>query len=65
MHEADPVQVGRQMKLEKNVDGKLLFNPDEWRTPHQISQLFSHLVAAQKQVDKEDAKERQSLHSRL
>ena len=53
-HKVDPVQVSRQMKLEKDVDGKLLFKPDEWRTPQQISQLFSHLAAAQKQVDKED-----------
>ena len=53
-HKADPVQVSRQMKLEKDVDGKLLFKPDEWRTPQQISQLFSRLAAAQKQVDEED-----------
>lgn len=32
----------------------VLFQPDEWRTPQQISQLFSRLGAAQKQVDKED-----------
>ena len=32
----------------------VLFQPDEWRTPQQISQLFSRLAAAQKQVDKED-----------
>ena len=51
---ADPVQVSRQMKLEKDVDNKLLFMPDEWRTPQQISQLFSRLEAAQKQVDEED-----------
>ena len=53
-HKADPVQVSRQMKLEKDVDGKLLFKPDEWRTSKQISQLFSHLEAVQKQVDEED-----------
>ena len=53
-HKADPVQVSRQMKLEKDVDGKLLFKLDEWRTPQQISQLFSRLAAAQKQVDEED-----------
>ena len=51
---ADPVQVSRQMRLEKDVDGNLLFKPDEWRTPQQISQLFSRLAAAQKQVDEED-----------
>ena len=45
-HKADPVQVSRQMKL--------LFKPDEWRTPQQISQLFSRLAAAPKQVDEED-----------
>ena len=42
------------MKLEKDVDGKLLFKPDEWRTSQQISQLFFRLAAAQKQVDEED-----------
>ena len=53
-HKADPVQVSRQMELEKDVDGNLLFKPDESRTPQQISQLFSRLAAAQKQVDEED-----------
>ena len=48
-HKADP-----EMKLEKDVDSKLLFKSDEWRTPQQISQLFSRLPAAQKQVDEED-----------
>ena len=50
----DPVQISKQMQLEKDGVGKLLFQPDEWRTPQQISQLFSPLAAAQKQVDKED-----------
>ena len=53
-HKADPVQVSRQMKVERDVDGKLLFKPEEWRTPQQISQLFSRLAAAQRQVDEED-----------
>ena len=65
-HKADPHQVSRQMKLDKDVDGKVLFKPDEWKTPQQISQLFSRLAAAQKQVDEDDvAAERQSLLSRL
>lgn len=50
----DSVQISKQMQLEKDGVGKLLFQPDEWRTPQQISQLFSPLAAAQKQVDKED-----------
>jgi len=54
-YKADPDQVSRQVKLDKDVDGKLLLKPDKWRTPQQISQLFSRLAAAQKQVDKEDA----------
>ena len=53
-HKADPVQVSRQMKVERDVDGKLLFKPDEWRTHQQISQLFSRLAAVQRQVDEED-----------
>ena len=53
-HKADPVQISKQMQLEKDGVGKLLFQPDEWRTPQQISQPFSRLAAAQKQVDKED-----------
>ena len=53
-HKADPVQISKQMQLEKDGVGKLLFQPDEWRTPQQISQLFSRLAAAQKQVDEED-----------
>jgi len=53
-HKADSVQVSRQMKLEKDVDGKLVFKPDEWRTPQQICQLFSRIAAAQKQVDEND-----------
>lgn len=53
-HKADPVQISKQMQLEKDGVGQLLFQPDEWRTPQQISQLFSRLVAAQKQVDEED-----------
>lgn len=43
---ADPVQISKQMQLEKDGVGKLLFQPDEWRTPQQISQLFSRLAAA-------------------
>ena len=42
------------MRLEKDVKCNLLFSPDEWRTHQQISQLFSRLAAAQKQVDEED-----------
>jgi len=53
-NKAHPDQVSRQMKLDKDVDVKLLFKPDEWRTPQQISQLFSRLAAAQKQVDEKD-----------
>lgn len=53
-HKASPVQISKQMQLEKDGVGKLLFQPDEWRTPQQISQLFSHLAAAQKQLNKED-----------
>ena len=53
-HKADPVQISKQMQLEKDGVGKLLFQPDEWRTPQQISQLFSRLAAAQKQLNKED-----------
>ena len=45
-HKADPVQISKQMQLEKDGVGKLLFQPDEWRTPQQISQLFSRLAAA-------------------
>ena len=53
-HKADPVEVSRQMKLEKDSDGRLFFKPDEWRTPQQISQLFSCLAAVQKQVDEDE-----------
>ena len=36
-HKASPVQISKQMQLEKDGVGKLLFQPDEWRTPQQIS----------------------------
>lgn len=48
-HRADPVQINKQLQLEKDGVNKLLFQPDEWSSPLQISQLFSRLAAAQKQ----------------
>jgi len=51
-HKADPVQVSRHMNLEKDVDGKLVFKPDEWRTPQQICQLFSRLAAGRSKSTK-------------
>ena len=51
---AHPVQISKQMQSEKDRVGKLLFHPDEWRTPQQISQLFSRLAEALKQLDDED-----------
>ncbi|KAK3747891.1 hypothetical protein QZH41_001355 [Actinostola sp. cb2023] len=53
-NKADPVQLSREMKLERDGDGKLMLKPDEWRTPQQISQLFSRLAAAQKEVEEDD-----------
>lgn len=44
-HKAEPVQISKQMQLKKDGVSKLLFMPDEWRTPQQISQ---------EQVGKED-----------
>lgn len=46
---ADPAQVAREMKQAKDKNGKLLFNPSEWRNAQQIKGFFSRLSAKRKQ----------------
>lgn len=55
---ADPVHVNREIKFVRDATGKLLFQPEEWRTEQQVTQLFSRLSAAQKQsINEEDVNE--------
>ena len=37
----DPVQVAREMKCVRDVNKKLQFRQEEWRTAQQISNFFS------------------------
>ena len=54
----DPVHVSREMNFARDTTGELLFQPEEWRTEQQITQLLSRLAAAQKQnINEEDFNE--------
>lgn len=38
---ADPYSVAREMKFKKDASGKLVFQPDEWKTAQTIKSFFS------------------------
>jgi hypothetical protein len=40
-NKADPMSVSREMKFKKDDKGKLLFEPEEWKTTQQIKSFFS------------------------
>ena len=44
-HKAEPASVARSMRMSKNSDGSLLFDPSEFLTPQQITNFFSRLSA--------------------
>ncbi|KAI8489034.1 hypothetical protein Bbelb_332580 [Branchiostoma belcheri] len=48
---ADAVQVAQEMQHVRGSDGKLLFQPSEWRTAKQITSFFARLSAAQRQQE--------------
>ncbi|CAB4024260.1 Hypothetical predicted protein [Paramuricea clavata] len=44
-NKADPRTVSREMKFKKDGNGKLFFQPDEWKTAQQIKSFFSRYSA--------------------
>lgn len=45
----DPLSVSREMKVKKGENGKLLFQPDEWKSVQTIKSFFSRYRAKLKQ----------------
>ena len=45
---ADPATVAHSMMHTRGEDGKLMFQPNEWKTAKQIASFFSRLAATQK-----------------
>ena len=43
-NKADPMSVSREMKTKRDGNGRLLFQPNEWKTAQQIKSFFQDIV---------------------
>ena len=49
-NKADPMSVSREMKTKRDGNGRLLFQPNEWKTAQQIKSFFSRYSAKVRQM---------------
>jgi hypothetical protein len=54
---ADPKEISKNLKSARNANGKKLFEPEDWLTPHQIGSYFSRLAAKHSKLHLENEEE--------
>lgn len=50
VNKADPISVSKEMKMKRDGDGKLYFEPSEWKSAQQIKGFFSRYSAKLRQT---------------